>query len=72
MLKKIFRAILQCVIFGLLLPAKILILLYLVFATIYYKVIGLLDVRESLDAIWGGFKGQLNKEIHWVKTGEII
>ena len=72
MLKKVFRAILQCVVFGLLLPLKILALLYVVIKVIQYKVQGILDVRESLSIFWEGLTEQFSKEMHWVKTGEII
>ena len=72
MLKKIFRAMIEGISFVLLLPFKVLVVLWVVYMIIRNKITGMFTVRESIGYVWQGFKEQLNKKIHWVKTGEIL
>lgn len=71
MLKVLLRAFIEILVWTALIPFKLLLILALMVLVPFWAIKGYLTVRESIASVYMGFKTQLAKELHWVKTGEI-
>ena len=71
MFKIILRAILDIMVFTILIPIKLLVILWAVGYAIYCKIDGSLTFTESFTALKEGIKIAFDKELLWIKTGKV-
>ena len=72
MFKIILRAILQIVLFVITIPLRVLFMLYVVTLMTVYKIQGAFTFKESWTIFADSCKKTIKKELHFIKTGEII
>ena len=71
MLMQILRTILAIIDIVILIPFRILLILYVIAGAIYDRVVGYFTFKESWEIICEGVKEAWEKNIYWIKTGKV-
>ena len=71
MFKTALRTLLSILVFTLLIPIKLLVVLYLMVQIPYCAHKGSFTVKEGLSYVWDGMRLGFMAELDWIKTGNL-